>query len=81
MQLLAATARYEETKAAHEDAREQAASAVVAALRAGATPTQVTRDSPFTDAYVRKLARDGGIAPGRPGIKKKPMPRPQGSGK
>jgi hypothetical protein len=67
--LLVAAAKYDETKAAHEDAREQAAEAVVAALKAGATPTQVTRDSPFTDAYVRKIARDAGVAPSKPGIK------------
>lgn len=76
-QLRTAATTYEDTKAAHEDARDQAAEAVVAALRAGATPTEVTRDSPFTDAYVRKIAREAGIAPSRPGIKPKPKPMPR----
>lgn len=67
--LRAATRRYEETKAVHEAARDAAASAVVTALRAGATPTAVTGASPFTDAYVRKIARENGIAPAKPGIK------------
>lgn len=67
--LRAATKRYEETKAIHEAARDAAAAAVVAALRAGAAPTAVTSAGPFTDAYVRKIARDNGIAPARPGIK------------
>lgn len=65
----AATERYDETGAAHEAARDEAVAKVVAALKAGATPTEVTRRGPFTDAYVRKLAREAGIPPSRPGIK------------
>lgn len=65
----AATDRYEETAAAHEEARMDAVAKVIAALRAGATPTEVTRRSPFTDAHVRKLAREAGIPPAKPGIK------------
>lgn len=67
--LAAATTRYAETEAAHERSREQAIASVVAALKAGATPTEVTRTGPFTDAYVRKLAREAGIPPARSGIK------------
>ena len=59
----AATARYRKTEAAHEDARDAAVAAVVAALLAGKRPTEVTGWSPFTATYVRKLARDHGIPP------------------
>jgi hypothetical protein len=69
-QLRAARERYEATKAAHEAAREAAVNALVAALNAGATPTEVTRDSGFTHAHVRKLAREHDIAPAPPGIKR-----------
>jgi hypothetical protein len=34
---------------------------VLAALRAGERPTDVAAKSPFTEAYVRKLARENGI--------------------
>ncbi len=58
------TARaYERTGAAHDKARTAAINAVLDALRAGHRPTEVARRSPFTDAYVRKLARENGIAP------------------
>ncbi|MGX6605595.1 hypothetical protein ACWKSP_26205 [Micromonosporaceae bacterium Da 78-11] len=73
-QLADARTRYDRTEAAYENAREQAIAAVVAALRAGAMPTEVVRASRFTDAYVRKIARDHGIAPARPGIKSKKTP-------
>jgi hypothetical protein len=43
--------------------------AVLAALRAGMRPTDVTARSPFTAAYVRRLAREAGIEPARPGPK------------
>jgi hypothetical protein len=35
--------------------------AVVAALRSGKRPTEVTNRSPFTAAYIRRIARDNGI--------------------
>ena len=58
------TARaYERTGTAHEKARLAAIDAVIAALRTGHRPAEVARRSPFTDAYVRKLARQHGIAP------------------
>jgi hypothetical protein len=57
----AAAAQYQETEAAHEKARAALVAAVVAALKAGERPTDVTDWSPFTAAYVRKLARTNGI--------------------
>jgi hypothetical protein len=68
--LAAATRRYERTEAAHEEARREAIEAVLAALRGGVGPTEVERLSPFTAAYVRKLARENGIPPAPPGPKR-----------
>lgn len=65
-----ATERYRETEAEHKDARTEAAIAVVDALRAGKSPTEVTQRSPFTAAYVRQIARKNGIEPAKPGPKK-----------
>ncbi|MEV7804968.1 hypothetical protein AB0O28_18665 [Microbispora sp. NPDC088329] len=56
-----ATKRYRATEAEHEKSRQAVLSAVVGALKAGARPTDVRAHSPFTDAYVRKIARDNGI--------------------
>ena len=42
-------------------AREEVIGAVVKALEAGQRPTDITAWSPFTAAYVRKLAREHGI--------------------
>ncbi|MFB7852809.1 hypothetical protein ACFC34_38150 [Streptomyces sp. NPDC056053] len=64
-----ATRRYRKTEEAHEEARTAAIAAVVAALRDGMRPTDVTDRSPFTAAYVRRIARENGIAPARPGPK------------
>lgn len=61
------TRRYRRTEKAHEEAREAAISAVVAALRAGARPTDVTARSPFSPAHVRNIARDNGIQAARKG--------------
>lgn len=41
--------------------------AVVAALQAGARPTDVAEHSPFTDTYVRRIARQNGLAPRKKG--------------
>ncbi len=62
-----ATAEYERTEQLHADARQAAVSAVVAALRAGARPTDVTQRSPFSPAHVRNIAREHGIEPARKG--------------
>jgi hypothetical protein len=67
--LVAATRRYRATDAAHEEARQEAIAAVLAALRAGIAPTEVERLSPFTAAYVRRIARDNGVPPAPPGPK------------
>lgn len=65
-----ATARYRETEATHNAARDAAVGAVLTALRLGERPTDVTARSPFTAAYVRRIARENGIEPAKPGPKK-----------
>jgi hypothetical protein len=55
------TRRYRQTEAAHEESRKAVTASVLAALRAGERPTDVAAKSPFTEAYVRKLARENGI--------------------
>jgi hypothetical protein len=67
-----ATRDYRKTEQAHANARTAAVNAVLEALRAGERPTDVTAHSPFTAAYVRRLARENGIEPAPPG------PKPQG---
>lgn len=57
------TRRYRATEQAHEESRKAVTADVVAALRAGKRPTDVTDHSPFTAAHVRKIARDNGIEP------------------
>jgi len=56
-----ATRQYRRTEGAHEKSREAVTTAVTAALRAGRRPTDVAARSPFTETYVRKLARQHGI--------------------
>ena len=56
-----ATRRYRQTEKVHERAREDVIAVVVKALEAGERPTDVTAWSPFTAAYVRKIAREHGI--------------------
>ncbi|GAB1693435.1 hypothetical protein KRM28CT15_52380 [Krasilnikovia sp. M28-CT-15] len=68
--LAAATRRYGRTEAAHEEARQAVIDAVIAALRAGLGPSEVERLSPFTGAYIRKIAREHGIPPAAPGPKR-----------
>lgn len=55
------TRRYRDTEAAHEESRKAVTASVLAALRAGAKPTAVAAASPFSEIYVRKLARENGI--------------------
>lgn len=62
-----ATRRYRETEQAHEEARAAVIAAALDALRAKERPTDVVEHSPFTAAYVRKLARDNGIEPAKKG--------------
>ena len=68
--LEAATRRYRKTASDHENARDEAVAAVLAALRAGVTPVEVERLSPFTGAYIRRMAREAGIPPAAPGPKR-----------
>lgn len=69
--LKSASARYRRTETAHAGARDATVAAVVAALRAGVPPTLVERNSPFTAAHIRTIAREHGIPPAKPGIKKR----------
>ncbi|MBB5824734.1 hypothetical protein [Micromonospora carbonacea] len=69
-ELSAATKRYRRTEAAHEAAREAVVAAVVAALRQGVGPTEVERLSPFSGAYIRKLARQNDVPAAPPGPKR-----------
>lgn len=55
------TRKYRRTEKAHKDARDEAVQLALAALREGEPPTKVVNASPFTAAYVRKLARENGI--------------------
>jgi hypothetical protein len=68
--LKAKTLRYRETEAAHEQAQKDVQAAILAALRGGVGPTEVERLSPFTAAYIRRLARAEGIPPATPGPKR-----------
>lgn len=68
--LKAATRRYQRTEQAHEQERTTTIEKVVAALRAKVPPTEVVELSPFTAAYVRRIAREHGIPPAAPGPKK-----------
>lgn len=68
-QLKTAAQRFRRAKKALDDAREDVAAAIVAARRAGASPTEVNQLAPFTPAYVRRLADEAGIPPAPPGPK------------
>ncbi|MFI6732135.1 hypothetical protein ACIBI9_04310 [Nonomuraea sp. NPDC050451] len=66
------TRRYRETEKAHEASRKEVTDDVVDALREGKRPTDVAAHSPFTDAYVRRIARENGVEPApRGGSRKK----------
>jgi hypothetical protein len=67
--LAAATRRYRRTESAHDEARHEVIEAVLTALRADMLPSEVERISPFTGAYIRRLAREHGIPPAPPGPK------------
>lgn len=53
--------RYRRAVAAKEAAGQAAIGHALNLLRAGVGPSEVTRLSPFTDSYIRKLARENGI--------------------
>ncbi len=44
---------------------ERAKTLIVDALKAGARPTDVADQSPFTGTYTRNIARAAGIEPGK----------------
>lgn len=67
--LSAATRRYRQTASKHQEARVEAVGAALAALRAGDEPAAVAAESPFTPAYIRRLAREAGIPPAATGRK------------
>lgn len=69
-ELASKTRRYRETESAHEQSRTEVLAAVLAALRGGVPPTEVERLSPFTAAYIRRVARAEGIPPAAPGPKR-----------
>lgn len=73
-QLDDATHRYLKTKSEHDKAQEAVTAAAIAALKAGQRPTDVVEHSPFTAAYIRRLAREAGLAPARPGPKRSTAP-------
>lgn len=50
-----------------EAVRAELAEAIVAALKGGATPTEVVSRSPYSPASVRRIARIGGMPPSRQG--------------
>ena len=64
-----ATHQYRKTESEHAKARDAAVAAVITALHAGETPTDVAEHSPFSPAYVRRIAREHNIAPAKPGRK------------
>ena len=68
----AATKRYRAADKARDEAQTAVVAAIVAALRSGDGPTEVANRSPFTAAYVRKIARDHQIPPAPPGLKPRP---------
>ncbi|MFK4091128.1 hypothetical protein ACI2LF_43885 [Kribbella sp. NPDC020789] len=70
-ELAEATRLYRQTESAHEAARQAVIAASLDALRAGVTPNEVEQLSPFTTAYVRKLARAEGIPPAPRGPKRR----------
>lgn len=67
--LRAATRKYDRLTKEAKDAREDVVKKVVAALLAGEYPKDVVEASPFTDVYIRRIARSHGIAPARRGVK------------
>jgi hypothetical protein len=70
-QLEAATRRFRRAEEARERAKEEVAVAIVAALHAGVSPTDVANAAPFTPAYVRRIAKAAGVEPAPPGPKPK----------
>ncbi|MFE2994189.1 hypothetical protein ACFXG4_04145 [Nocardia sp. NPDC059246] len=72
-----ATKKFLRLSARTEEARKEVFDAAITALRAGERPTDVADESPYTAAYLRRVARDHGIAPSTPG-RKAPREEPMG---
>ena len=51
--------------------RGQLDPAIIAALEVGCTPTEVVGVSPYSDAWIRKMAREAGLPPAKPGLKRR----------
>lgn len=66
-----AAEQYATAKETLDQARETMRAAIVDALEAGMTPTEVNALSPFTPAYNRRIADDAGLAPRPRGPKKR----------
>lgn len=67
--LITATKTFLKHERQLKEARQNLMSAVLAALRAGITPTEVVAHTPYTAAYVRRIARENGIEPAARGRK------------
>jgi hypothetical protein len=67
--LIAATRKYHRAKRNFDAAKQEVVDAMLTALRAGASPGDVAEGSPFTPAYVRRIAKEAGIPPAPPGPK------------
>jgi hypothetical protein len=59
------TKRYRRADKTRSEAGKAAMDKAIQLLRAGLAPAEVTRLSPFTDAYIRRAARVAGIPPAR----------------
>lgn len=59
------TKRYKRADKTRKETGQAAMDKAIRLLRAGETPAEVTRLSPFTDAYIRRAAREAGIPPAR----------------
>lgn len=70
-QLKAAARRFRRAKKVLDDARDDVNAAIVAARRAGISPSEVNQLAPFTPAYVRRLTDAAGIPPAPKGPKPK----------
>lgn len=69
--------QYRRGEALRKAASDRARPRAVELLRAHVPPSEVARLSPFTDAYVRRLAREAGIPPARlTGYAKRDTPEP-----
>lgn len=66
-ELATITKRYRRAEKALKAVRAEAVAGVIAALKAGARPTDVDEQSPFTPAYNRRKAREAGLEPRRKG--------------